>query len=308
MFESLIMYDEQAALYVLAMDQTTFDTLVALKYERMVVLSLKNFEDFELLKVKETRTRAEYCWTCTPSIIKYCVEEYGLDSCTYLDADLYFYSNPSCLLSELGEKSVSIIEHRYTPKYDQSKLSGKYCVQFMTFKNDSDGLSVLNWWRKSCLNWCYARAEDGKFGDQKYLDDWLIRFQSVYELQNIGGGVAPWNVGNYNFKRNNNGISVSQNNTRSDLIFYHFHGLKIYQDKYDFGFYEISKEVREYIYLPYLKHLEKIGKKLEVKGFVFNWSTISRFDNSLKGKILRLKRLVKGNLNVYTKEELGIYG
>ncbi len=36
-------------------------------------------------------------------------------------------------------KSVLITDHRYTPIYDQSLKSGRYCVQFITFKNDKIG-------------------------------------------------------------------------------------------------------------------------------------------------------------------------
>jgi hypothetical protein len=55
----------------------------------------------------------------------------------YLDADLYFFNDPKILIKELGNDDLLITEHRYTKKYDQSFNSGKYCVQFMIFKNNS---------------------------------------------------------------------------------------------------------------------------------------------------------------------------
>jgi hypothetical protein len=182
----------------------------------------------------------EYCWTCTPSIIKYCLKTYNLPSCTYLDADLYFFSNPAVLMEEMGDKSVLITEHRYTPEYDQSATSGIYCVQFMTFKNDDSGLTVLDWWRKACIAWCYARLEDGKFGDQKYLDDWPARFKGIHVLKNPGGGVAPWNVQQYDLTQK-----------KCELVFYHFHNVKFLQDnKVDLGYYRLRKKDLAILYKP----------------------------------------------------------
>lgn len=164
------------------------------------MVSLHQFEDSELLRVKPTRTAAEYCWTSTASTILYSINTFGLQNCTYIDADMCFYSDPAALIDEMGENSVLITDHRYTAQYDQSVTSGKYCVQFVTFKNTKEGLAVLNWWRNACIEWCYNRVEEGKFGDQKYLDCWTTQFNGVHELKHLGGGVAPWNVQQYTFE------------------------------------------------------------------------------------------------------------
>ena len=69
-----------------------------------------------------------------------------------------------------------------------------YNVEWVTFRRDPDGLEALNWWHDRCIEWCYQRAEDGKMGDQKYLDDWLVRFERVHVVRHPGAGLAPWNV------------------------------------------------------------------------------------------------------------------
>ena len=55
---------------------------------------------------------------------------------------MFFYSNPRVLYDEMGANSVLITEHRYTKEYDQSATSGKYCVQFVTFKIGGEMLAL----------------------------------------------------------------------------------------------------------------------------------------------------------------------
>jgi hypothetical protein len=293
MYESLKQHSKDFHLYVFAFDDRSYSLLKKLNLENVSVVSLKEFEDDELLKVKEDRTAVEYCWTCTPSIIKYCLKTYNLPSCTYLDADLYFFSNPAVLIEEMGDKSVLITEHRYTPEYDQSATSGIYCVQFMTFKNDDYGFTVLDWWRKACIAWCYARLEDGKFGDQKYLDDWPARFKGIHVLKNPGGGVAPWNVQQYDLTQK-----------KCELVFYHFHNVKFLQnDKVDLGWYRLRKKDLATLYKPYLEHLIKIKEDLERIGEVYDYHGTSKIETGWRTRIKNIKigltRRLKRNFNIY---------
>lgn len=285
MYESLKKYSGNFHLYIFAFDDKSYEMLNKLALEFVTVISLKEFEDEKLLKIKSSRSVAEYCWTCTPSTIKYCIEQYNLDSCTYLDADLYFFSNPSVLIEEMGNKSILITKHRYTPIYDQSSTSGIYCVQFMTFKSDKNGMKALSWWRDACNTWCYARYEDGKFGDQKYLDDWTTRFEGVHVLQHLGGGVAPWNVQQYEL-----------NKKKFELIFYHFHNFKFLQNnRVELGMYKLTKDDITILYIPYIEHLLKISERLKtidkendyngiVKKESYDWKGLPRI---LKRKLLR---------------------
>lgn len=230
-----------------------------MQLSRATIISLKEFEDEELLAVKPARTAGEYCWTCTPATIWYCLHTYGLDHCTYIDADLLFFSDPKALLDEMGNDAVLITEHRYSPQHDQSTLSGIYCVQFVTFKSNPDGLKVLDWWRRECIKWCYRRFEDGKFGDQKYLDDWTERFQGVHVLQHHGGGVAPWNNLEYDYERGKNGVQINYKGRLYSLVFYHFHDFKYCEHdvvKLTSHQYALKKKAIELIYQPYELALE----------------------------------------------------
>lgn len=262
MYESLQKYSKDFHLYVFAFDDYTFNILNEKKLPNTTIISLHEFEDERLLSVKSGRTIGEYCWTSTGSTIKYCIERFSLNSCTYLDADLYFFSDPKVLLDETKDERTLITEHRYTKKYDQTKSSGKYCVQFMTFYNNPQSMQALNWWVDACIDWCFARSENGKFGDQKYLDDWTTRFKNVHVLENLGGGVAPWNVQQYNFyKQDDSIIGVETKTNQSfDLVFFHFHALKeLGNDQIDLSSYSLSQNVIDLIYTPYIQHLNRLN-------------------------------------------------
>lgn len=265
MYESLKSRLPTFQLYVFAFDDLTAQVMTSINDSRITVITQEQFEDDDLKRVKPTRTKAEFCWTSTPSTILYCLQNYNLPHCTYIDADLYFYSDPTCLIEEMGTSSVLITEHRSTPMIDRSKIAGKYCVQFITFKNNQEALTVLKWWRNACIDWCYDRYEDGKFGDQKYLDDWPERFKGVHVLQNEGGGLAPWNIQQYHIEDTGQVKYVhKKKQTAGEVIFYHFHYIKFVNDELtDIGWVPIPRGAIHCLYKPYLRKLREINRLLE---------------------------------------------
>jgi hypothetical protein len=290
LYESLEKVCTSFHLYVVAFNKECFNYLKNTGLPNLTVIALSDFEDEELLNIKATRSAAEYCWTCTPSIILFCIGKYNLPSCTYIDADMIFYHDPIVLIEEMGANSVLISEHRYTKDYDQSKISGTYCVQFMCFKNNEPGINALEWWRARCIDWCYAREEDGKFGDQRYLDDWLTRFEGVHVLQHPGGGVAPWNLQQFRIIEKENSIFIEEkgSGTIYPLIFFHFHGVKFYNDNYIScceALYQIDQNAKQIIYLPYFRSLMQIETRLRKEGVEFNVNG-ARTVSPGKGKII----------------------
>jgi hypothetical protein len=268
-------------LYVIAFNDNAYDYLKKAGLPNLTPVSLKEFEDEELLKVKATRSIAEYCWTCTPSIVLFCIKTFNLPSCTYIDADMVFYQDPNLLLDEIKGDSIMISEHRYSKEYDQGSTHGIYCVQFTYFKNNETGLTALQWWRERCLEWCYCRLEDGKFGDQKYLDDWQTRFPGVHVMRHPGGGVAPWNLQQYRFSGSGQNIQIKEKKTGIvyPLVFFHFHGLKFFTDgmvSCSGAMYDISYEAKQVVYFPYIKDLLKIEAELRAGHINFNANGASK--------------------------------
>ncbi|HYJ38762.1 MAG TPA: hypothetical protein VEV87_09100 [Chitinophagaceae bacterium] len=305
LYESLERVCPSFHLYVVTFDDRSYDYLVKAKPPHLTPISLSQFEDKELLQVKASRSAAEYCWTCTPSVILYCLDSFGLDSCTYIDADMIFYSNPKVLLDEMAGNSILLTEHRYTKEYDQP--NGIYCVQFLCFKNDERGRKALTWWRERCIEWCYARLEDGKFGDQKYLDDWLDRFQGVHILEHLGGGVAPWNVQQYSIIKTHPPLMKEMKSGKEfPLVFFHYHGLKFFTNNVvscSGSMYQLSDEVKNHFYFPYIETLQRIEKKLLDEGIPYRtngarsnspgkWTTFLQF---IKERLVLLKI---GNISI----------
>jgi hypothetical protein len=269
-------------LWILCMDDITYKLLEKMNLPKVKLIALSDFETSELLKAKIERSVAEYSWTCASNLLWHILQvNKEMELLTYLDADLYFFADPAVLIKELGDEDVLITSHRYSKKYDRAAISGKYCVQFMIFKNNSNGLRVLDWWRQACLTWCFGYLDNGRFGDQKYLDDWLTRFSGIHELEHLGGGVAPWNVSQYNFFKQGGKIWGKEKRTGNNfpLIFYHFHTFCLLSpDKYfPVRGYNLSKDVRELIYTYYFRALQanmELVKKFDEK-FDFSFKKIS---------------------------------
>jgi hypothetical protein len=228
---------------------------------------------------------------------------------------MYFYNTPEIIFNEIGTYSVAITDHNYYNKYDQSKTSGQYCVQFVYFKNDSNGINALNWWKESCINWCFSRLEDGKFGDQKYLDSFQILFDNVLVISNKGAGVAPWNANRFNLMKNKNNELIVHDIYTSynySLIFFHFHNLsyKVEVDKINVkpSKFIIPTKYIKLIYSPYIQRLfsfendqKKIINNKNILFNEYNWIFIKYLDLRLRLKKMHMFRFLYSRIYKSTK-------
>ena len=217
-FLSLESVSKDFHLYVMAFDKDCYEKLKSLSFEHMTVELVDEFETPDLLAVKPTRNKAEYCWTCGSAITWHFLNKYNLPSITYIDSDLFFLNNPQVVFDEIGEKSIAVTEHNNR----DSSMSGRFCVQFNYFKNDEEGQTALKWWRDSCVEWCFDRYENGKYGDQRYVDQFQQRYKSLCIVRNLGAGIGPWNMNRYNFTDH----TLQFEGREYDFVFFHMHGIK----------------------------------------------------------------------------------
>ena len=241
---SLQRHAGEHTLWVLCIDEAVESLLRDLELPDVRTIRLESIETEELLSVRAGRTRAEYCWTLTPFTHDLVLER-APDAArvTYVDADVWLRDDPSPIFADFERSgaAVQITEHAYAPDHDQTATSGRYCVQFLTMDRDRS-VAVRNWWQERCLEWCYARAEDGKFGDQKYLDDWPQRFGDLVHVATPTSRFqGPWNATRFPY---------------SEAAMYHFHGLRFVSPRSVFPVssgYRIPKPHWRYVYEPYLE-------------------------------------------------------
>lgn len=254
--ESLVRHSGPFTLWVLCMDDKAKRILDRLTKPEIRSVAVSEIETPQLLTIKQQRSRVEYCWTLTPMTPKIVFDrDPSVERVTYLDADMFFLKNPEPIHQEFqaSGKSVLITDHAYDAVNDRASASGQYCVQFMTFVRDKSE-AVRQWWEARCLEWCFARCEDGKFGDQKYLDDWPSRFaDQVHVVKQLEVFLAPWNAGRFHY---------------SNAIAWHFHALRLIENGRVrlHPSYSIPKDVDTCVYLPYVEVLrraiEQIGEPI----------------------------------------------
>ena len=236
----------------------------------MIPISIGDFEraNPEIKAVQPSRSRVEYYFTCTPAVPLYVLgKNPAIDVITYLDADLYFFSDPAPIFDELGAGSILIIEHRFPDGLRHLEKYGRFNVGVLSFRNDGEGLRCLSTWRQQCIAWCYDRLEDDRYADQKYLDRWPAQFNNLVVAKHKGANVAPWNVFRYSVHVRDGIVKIDE----QDLIVYHFHQLKLVSSwvcdpgLWRYGAGQGFQEIRNYIYRPYLTALKRASGELQRK-------------------------------------------
>lgn len=279
LYLSIEQHADDFVLYVMGMDRKCQEILNAIGFKHMIVECIDDVDSPELAEAKDNRSRAEFCWTCGSFFTDYFLNKYNLPDITYLDSDLMFFNSPKLLFDELEKAKASI---GLSPHFIENTIFGKYCVQFVYFKNDDNGKECLRWWRDECLKWCYSKLEDGKYGDQKYLDYFHKRFNGVVDIENRGAGIANWNMEQYIYNFENNILIYFEKEW--PIVFFHYNGLNVNVKDGCLNFVHskyFTKDVVEGFIRPYANLLTEVYQKylgITIKSYSYqsqnNWKNL----------------------------------
>lgn len=230
LFMSLKNVSPKYQIYVLCVDSSTYNLFSKMKFSNVRLVRAHELSDKKLEEVKKQRKLNEYCWTLKPVFIeRLFLENPSITRVTYIDADLFFWNNPSIIFINQPDSSVLlsrgdiIIPMLPLPLIKLLQdLMGLYNSGFISFRRHKDAQECLSWWKNRCLDSCISTPESGKFGDQKYLDEMPKLFPGVDEITTPGVNIGHWNNANHQFDFFD-GVLCADN---KKLICYHFSGYR----------------------------------------------------------------------------------
>jgi hypothetical protein len=268
---SLERFSRPYRIFALCLDDEAYETIRQADNTSIIPVRLGELEaqDPELFAEQHTRSRDEYYITCTPCWISYVFRRFpDVNELVYVDADLFFYSRPDPVLDLLTGNSVLVIENRFPNgmKHMEAK-AGRFNVGLIGFRRTESALKCLGRWREQCLEWCHNRYEDGRFGDQRYLDEWPEAFEGVVVCHHPGANLAPWNLARHSIARVNRSVTADG----EPLIFFHFSGFRVAsQWLFSTGLVHHGTsggpDIIRGVYLPYAREILAVAPKAKNLG------------------------------------------
>ena len=267
---------ERFRLWVLALTPECEAILQRLQLEYLQVVSIAHLEgqDADLSRARANRSLAEFYFTLTPCFLFYLLARKSApERLTYLDADTFFFSDPSPVEQEVASSSIAITPHRFRANLAHHLRYGVYNVGWLSFRNNAQGRACLARWRLQCLEWCRDVAEGGRFADQGYLNEWPKLYSELHILSRPGFNEGPWNLDPALVSLRNNGVYVQD----QLLTLFHFQGLRrmapdvFNPNWHDYGL-RPSRLVVQNVYRPYLEAIgqaeQNAGLRAEGQEFI----------------------------------------
>lgn len=225
------------------------------------------------------RNKAETIFTIGPSFIQSVMDGSPEGAwVVYADADIEFHKPLSMYLATFPNSSVVIAPHRHY-WWNRRRLAkfGEFNVGVVAFRNDIEGRLVLSNWAQACLDWCLDQPINGKYADQKYLEDFSHWSDKVVVDSNLGTNLAPWNASYLGIRGEPGNLFVGG----ARITYFHHQGLRRTSKRWHLGHLPYlaaaGPSLKSKVYLPYLAKLEEAQKRLGLEAAQSSVRPSSRF-------------------------------
>jgi hypothetical protein len=287
---------KKCALYCI--DDRGADLLEEVLPKSCVVFRPADYQDAKLVEIRKNRSDSEYCWTCKSVALEHILTQMPeLDWAIYLDSDMMIFGDPDKALPTSSDAHVLLTPHRpSTPHFESfMQQAGHFNAGYIAFRASKDGLKALRWWREKCEESCSVRPDAQGYADQRYLDEFSELFNGVTLSENLGVNAAPWNISGKRITKKSDSVFIDND----ELLIYHMQGFK----KIGFGFYDLYSgelnlpaSVRDFIYGPYIRHLERCSLLLSSD---YAGPRMHSHSRSTRAALREVKRKFQGLSNVY---------
>jgi hypothetical protein len=167
-------------------------------------------------------------WSLKPVLLSYLLEN-GFDRVIYLDCDMFFVNDYAFLFEDLNSSSVLLTPHwkNSNPLADKESFyslfaNGIFSAGFIGASKK--GLHALQWWAEACHFSMGYHPEIGIHDDQKYLDIFPVKFETVKIIRHKGCNIGAWNYDECERRSVNGQVLI---NGEFPVIFIHFDGMLI---------------------------------------------------------------------------------
>jgi hypothetical protein len=168
----------------------------------------------------------ELCTNIKPAVLRHFLN--SSDYTYYIDPDIYFYQDPSCINNFFGESDVLVTPHSLTPILDDAMpgeaefmRTGIFNLGFIGLKRSDDSVRFLDWWGERCVKYGLNETASGLFVDQKFIDLSISFFDFILISRNHGLNVGYWNLHERFLSKVDGNYLING----GELIFFHFSGL-----------------------------------------------------------------------------------
>ena len=198
--ESFREHHPEETCYVLVIDDTEGYIDPSSEPFELVTPSQLDIDDYEhmaaIYDVLELSTAVK------PWLLRYLLEERGLERVAYLDPDIRVYDRLDEIERLTGEHGLVLIPHITSPLPRDGKrpseadilISGTYNLGFISLEHGDRTYGLLDWWSERLKTDCVVAPDAGYFVDQRWMDFVHGVMPEFYVLHDPAYNVAYWNL------------------------------------------------------------------------------------------------------------------